>query len=200
MPNWCFTQYVADGPKDQLQRLYDTMKRLKEMPRPGLIENDFGSSWLGNLVAELNEGVVPHGFRCRGYYYGLELEDDILRFDTETAWWEADDTRHLIEDKFPGVKLYYCAEEFGCGAWGSNDVNHTYFDEQFYFSAEGYCGEDYMDGENYMDSLEDLISAVESTCGVTGLKTYEDCEQAVEAYEDCDGCGATIVRLTFDED
>lgn len=194
MPNWCYTQYVADGPKDQLQRLYDTMKRLEEMPRPGLIKNDFGSSWLGNLVAEINEGVVPGNFRCRGYYYNLELENGILRFDTETAWWEADDTRHSIEEKYPGVKLYYCAEEFGCCGWGSNDINHVYFGEEYYFSADGY------DGENYMESLEDLISAVESTCDVTGLKTYKDCEKAAEDYEGYDGCGATIMRLKFEED
>lgn len=194
MPNWCYTQYVAEGPKDQLQRLYDTMKRLQDMPRPGLIKNDFGSSWLGNLVAEINGGVIPDDFRCRGFYYNLELEDETLRFDTETAWWEADDTRHLIEEKFPGVKLYYCAEEFGCCGWSSNDINHVYFGEEFYFSATDY------DGENYMESLEDLTSAVESTCDVTGLKTYEDCEKAAEDYEDYDGCGASIMRLTFEED
>lgn len=193
MPNWCYTQYVAEGPKDELQRLYDTMKKLQDMRSPGLIANDFGSSWLGNLVATINDGIIPHNFRCRGYYYNLELSEGLIRFDTETAWWDADDTRHLIEEKFPGVKLYYCAEEFGCCGWSSNDVSHVYFDEEYYFSADEY------DGENYMSSLDELVQAVEDTCNVTGLKTYEDCKKAADQYEGYEGDGATVMKLKFED-
>lgn len=195
MPNWCYTNYIAEGPKDQLMRLHDTMKRLENMPCPGLIENDFGASWLGNLVADINDGVIPQNFRCRGSWNSLEYddEDNVLRFDTETAWAEADDTRHMIEQKFPGVKLYYESEEFGNGIWESNDVNHVYFREEYYFSSEDY------DGENYLESLDALIEAVEKTCGVTGLKTFSDCEEVADDYESEGGYGATIMQLTFEE-
>lgn len=38
MPNWCYTNYAAEGPKEQLQKLYDTMVSLAAMPTRGLLD------------------------------------------------------------------------------------------------------------------------------------------------------------------
>lgn len=138
MPNWCYTSYVAEGPKEQLQKLYDTMLSLAAMPPPGLLKNDFGSAWLGNLVMAL--GLNPYeqnNFRCRGDYSNVELQPNgNLTFDTTTAWCEADDTRRLIEAKFPGVRLFYISEEFGCCYWETNDIDGKYFTERYYYRNE----------------------------------------------------------------
>lgn len=196
MPNWCFTYYAAEGPKEHLQKLSDLMNHVASMPRPGLVENDFGSSWLGNLVTVL--GVDPltnPNLRCRGEYYNVDLnQSGYLTFDTMTAWCEADGTRHLIEEKFPGVHLYFISEEFGCNYWETNDVEGKYFSERYYFRAEDF--DDEHDG-NYYDTLPELIEAVEKATGESGLQTFEDCEAALQKHEDGD-YAYTLYRVSFE--
>lgn len=196
MPNWCFTYYAAEGPKDQLQKLCDTMTRVASMPPPGLINNGFGSSWLGNLVMAL--GVDPrkqNNFRCRGEYYNADLnQSGYLTFDTMTAWCEADDTRRLIEQKFPGVHLYYISEEFGCGYWETNDIQGKYFPERYYFSAEDY--DDAGDG-NYYESLEELLEAVKKATGLSGMLTFEECDAALQDFRDGD-YAYSLYRISYD--
>lgn len=196
MPNWCFTSYAVEGPKEQLQELSDTMNRIAAMPTPGLIKNDFGSSWLGNLVMAL--GIDPceqSNFRCRGEYYNVDLNlSGYLTFDTMTAWCEADDTRHLIEEKFPGVHIYFISEEFGCEYWETNDTEGKYFSERYYFVTE-----DYQDGDgNYYATLPELIDAINKATGLTGMKTFEDCENALQNYKSGDYDYA-LYRVNFEE-
>lgn len=196
MPNWCFTYYAAEGPKDQLQKLSDLMNHVASMPHPGLIKNDFGSSWLGNLVSAL--GVDPLSqpdLRCRGEYYSVDLnQSGYLTFDTMTAWCEANGTRHLIEEKFPGVHLYFISEEFGCNYWETNDVEGKYFSERYYFRAENFDDEN--DG-NYYYTLPELIEAVEKATGESGLQTFEDCEKTLQEHEDGDYAYA-LYRVSFE--
>lgn len=183
MPNWCYTNYVVEGPKEHLQKLYNIMTELKTMPAPGLIENGFGSSWLGNLVAALGvDPLAQSNFQCRGEYYNVDLNQfGYLTFDTMTAWCEADDTRYLIEEKFPGVHIYFISEEFGCDYWETNDVEGKYFSEQYYFMSEDVdaC----YDG-NYYDTLPELIEVVEKATATTGLQTFEDCYNTLLNHKD----------------
>lgn len=198
MPNWCFTQYVAEGPKEQLRRLHETMVTIAAMPFPGLIENDFGSAWLGNLVMTL--GVDPREesyFRCRGEYNVYDFDDkssDTLLFDTTTAWCEADDTRRLIEKIFPGVHLYFISEEFGCGYWETNDVQGKYFRDRYFLRTE----DDDATDEHYFETLEELADAVMGLTGLSGLSSFEECEQALENYRDSD-YAYSLLRVKFEE-
>ncbi len=196
MPNWCFTYYAAEGPKDQLQKLHDTMTRVASMPPPGLIENSFGSSWLGNLVMAL--GVDPlkqKNFSCRGEYYNVDLnQSGYLTFDTMTAWGEADDTRRLIEQKFPGVHLFYISEEFGNGYWETNDIPGKYFPERYYFQAEDY--DDACDG-NYYESLPELLDAIKEATGLSGMLTFEECDAALQDFRGGD-YSYSLYRVSYD--
>lgn len=200
MPNWCYTMYVAEGPKTQLQKLYDTMNAITAIPFPGIIENDFGSSWLGNLVMVLGLDPRNHSdFRCRGSFEDVTIDPDDgrLRFYTSTAWCEADDTRHLIEEKFPGVHLYFMSEEFGCGYWETNDTEGKYFRDRFYFQPE-----DYLDDDNYYEyyeTFEELLDAIEEATGLTGLTTFEECEKALENYRDGD-YSYSLYRIKFENE
>lgn len=194
MPNWCYTNYVAEGPKAQIKRLYDMMVCVKAMPSPGLVENGFGSSWLGNLVAAM--GIDPEKFdgRCRGEYYDIEIISDTeIAFTTMTAWCEADDVRHLIENKYPGVKLWYISEEFGCNYWETNDIDGKYFTDRY------YCRIDDTDEETYFSDLSEVVQKVEKYTGDT-LLTYQDVEIALNRYDeerDDDDC-STLLQVEFD--
>lgn len=195
MPNWCYTSYAVEGPKEQLQKLSDLMNRVAAMPRPGLIKNDFGSSWLGNLVSALGVNPLTNpNLRCRGEYYNVELnQSGYLTFDTMTAWCEADGTRHLIEEKFPGVHLYFISEEFGCNYWETNDVEGKYFSSRYYFQTEDYL---FSDG-NYYDSLCELRDAIGKATGLTGMCSFEECVQALQDYKNGDYAFA-LYRVSFE--
>ena len=82
MPNWCVTNYVVEGKKEELDDLYQKMKGLQGMEQP-LVENGFGQTWLGCLVQSL--GADPEDVGCRGNWDELERRDDTLRFDFWSA-------------------------------------------------------------------------------------------------------------------
>lgn len=54
MPNICTAFYVIEGEKKELDALYETMTSLQVMEQP-LVENDFGTTWLGCLVKAFYE-------------------------------------------------------------------------------------------------------------------------------------------------
>ena len=83
MPNWCNTSLVFEGDKQEIKTLYQTMKKLERRKRP-LVENGFGSNWLGCLVEALG-GHWKETY-CRGTWFSLKCQGNILRMETETAW------------------------------------------------------------------------------------------------------------------
>ena len=83
MPNWCNTSLVFEGDKQEIKTLYQTMKRLERRKTP-LVENGFGTNWLGCLVEALG-GHWKETY-CRGTWFSLECQGNILRMETETAW------------------------------------------------------------------------------------------------------------------
>lgn len=192
MPNWCYTDYVVTGPKEQVQRLKETMRRLEAMPTPGLVENGFGSTWLGNLVTELGEDW--NKIYCRGTWDSVEeWDENVLFFMTETAWGEMDEVRHLIERKFPGIKIYFQAEEMGMCVFETNDRDHDYFSAGYYLWIED---DDDPDGDLY-DSLEEVIDKVTEITKCEDLHTFADCKNALERhFEDSEIC-YTCMPITY---
>lgn len=185
MPNWCSTTYVAKGDPEQIGKLYDIMTELKAMPDPGLLPNDFGSTWLGNLVAKLDGD--PSKIYCRGKWFEEDptrIGETTLRFDTETAWGELDEVRHLIEEKFPKIKLYYKSEEPGMCDYYTNDKEGLFFANRYRVWIED-IGE-----TEYFDTLEELCEYVQKATEMKNLTTYAQCEEAIEDYtEDHNGLG-----------
>lgn len=57
MPNWASCSYAVTGEMNEVQSLYDRMKRLQEMTEP-LKSNGLGTTWLGNLVEDF--GIEYH--------------------------------------------------------------------------------------------------------------------------------------------
>lgn len=174
MPNWADTQYHATSDKEQLQKLHSIMSELENMKSPGLHENGFGSTWLGNLVIKL--GGDWKEIYCRGSWDNLILHDDgDVSFSVESAWDELDEVRHFIEEKFPDIKLYYQCEEPDIGIYTTNDSSGLFFTDRYYLWIEN--------GQtDYYSSLEDVIKAVESETGCKNLNTFDSCKKALESY------------------
>ena len=83
MPNWCYTSYVIDGKRKEVQSLFSKMNNLENRKKP-LVGNTFGKRWLGCLVTKL--GGDWQKVYCRGSWSDLDWNGSILRFNTETAW------------------------------------------------------------------------------------------------------------------
>lgn len=174
MPNWAYTQYIAVGDKEQLKKLHSVMDELECMKDPGLHENGFGPSWLGNLVIKL--GGDWEKTYCRGYWDNLLLHDDgTVSFSVESAWDEPNEVREFIEKNFPDIKLYYQCEESGMCIFKTNDDTGRYFPEKYYLWVE--------DGENeYYTTIEALANEVENITRSKNLKTLDSCKKALESY------------------
>ena len=128
MANYCNTSYVVEGNKEELDCLYQTMERLQNMEQP-LVENGFGTTWLGCLIAELGGNIED--YYCKGDWGGLERQGDTVRFATESAWQPPFDTMGLLQEKFPSLVFYFIAEEPGCEVFLKNDKEGKYFPENY---------------------------------------------------------------------
>ena len=178
MPNWCFTSYVVTGEEKEVCDLYEKMRSLEEREE-SLVENGFGKTWLGNLVTLL--GGDWNTIYCRGDWSDLTKDDDngALRFDTETAWCDADETIAFLQEKYPNLEFYFIAEESGMGYYATNDTAGEYFPQRYtvlpYDSGEEY---QYEEGEEqaFFDEITNL----------TGCKvnSFEEVEKAVHEYNE----------------
>ena len=130
MPNWAFSQYHAVGDKEQLKQLYDTMHELESMKDPGLCDNGFGSSWLGNLVVKL--GGNYEKIYCRGSWDNLSFND---------------------------CYLYFQCEESGNCIYETNDATGDYFPERFCFWVEDEDTEYYETLEDLTEAVEGITGS-----------------------------------------
>ncbi len=129
MANWCYTSYVVVGDANNILDLYRKLLSLLEVPSP-LIPNEYGCSWVGNLIALL--GGQNKEIFCRGLFSDVELEDSsILRFSVLSAWAELFEVRNFIEDYYGNIKMYFYAEEPGCNYYLTNDADGVFFKDRY---------------------------------------------------------------------
>ena len=172
MSNICFTTYKVVGCKDNVTKLYETIRDLDACKIP-LVENDWYNPqlWLGCLIKAL--GGNPDGIYCRGTITNYEMCGDILIIRTETSWKEMSETRHFIEACFSNLKIYYLEEE-GCERFYTNDVNRQYFKERYYL--EGF------DDNIYFETITEVAEYVKQIVGHKVEATFNTIVNALVAY------------------
>lgn len=172
MANWCYTSYVIDGKRKEVQSLYSKMNYL-EMRKKPLVGNDFGKTWLGCLVTKL--GGNWHEVYCRGSWSDLQYDGGTLSFNTVTANGPMNEVFKFIKNIYPSLEIYYCAEEDGWGYYATNDVQGLHFPERFKVESEWET--------EYPTSIENACSYVSKLIGKE-VKTREELEKAVEEWND----------------
>ncbi len=172
MPNWSQTSYVIKGDKRQVDSLYRIMKNLENMEK-SLLENGFGTTWLGNLVHRL--GADPSKVYCRGDWSNLEKKKGRITFDSEHAWARPYEVEDLIRERYEGLEIYFLTEELGMGIFQTNDEYGEYFTSTVIIDGEDSGMEYYTEDE-----------ALKALSEITGeeLTSWEDAEEAVKAYND----------------
>lgn len=173
MPNWCYTSYTFVGEEKELKELHDLMKGLEERSEP-LVENGFGTAWLGCLVEAL--GKKCGEIWCRGDWDNLEFSGDILKFTTETAWGAADEVMALICEKYPSLGYYFYTEEPGMGIYQTNDDTGEYYPDRYYVDL---CTGDGDYRQEYFTTLDDAIAWI----GKMSEREFKS-EDEVNAYFD----------------
>ena len=172
MPNWCSVSYKCVGDSKEVKSLYNVLEYINKR-KTTILKNGFGKWWLGNLVHKL--GGDWEKYRCRGEIIDYSLDGNVLTINQETAWCEQEGVRQIIEEKFPGIKVYFMEEEPGCEVFYTNDDSGDYFPERFFLNSYEGC--------EYFETIEE---AAEYVSEIVGRKVKTDIgaiHRALDAYE-----------------
>ena len=174
MPNWCTTEYYVVGSKKELSDLNEKMEKL-ENRKESLVKNDFGNTWLGNLVESLGgdwEKVYCRGqWMCRVY----NKENNSLTFTTETAWKEMSEWREFIESCYKTIKILFVTEEPGCGIYQTNDLGGVFFKDKYVL--------DYTEDVEYFETIDQAVEFIEELIGLKiEDKTVNGIQEKLDEY------------------
>lgn len=140
MPNWCYTTIKIKGSSEEVKNLHDHIADAISENRE---ENGFGKGWIGNLVIYM--GYYWKEFDCRGEICSMELHDDMLEIQTETAWNPCLDIFYEASKKFsPKAELYYVAE---CPEESWFTTNDPSMKDNYYLEVFDDAYEDYFNQE-----------------------------------------------------
>ena len=178
MPNWCLSSYVVTGDEKEVCDLYEKMHSLEEREE-SLVKNDFGKTWLGNLVTLL--GGDWKTIYCRGEWYELEKDDDnsALRFDAWSAWSDPDEVIDFLQKHYTNLEFYFIAEEPGNNYFVTNDAEGEYIPERYSVLGYDSCEEFFYElGEEreFMNVVSELVGHK--------INTMEEVMSAVSDYNE----------------
>lgn len=171
MPNWCDTTYKCVGDPKEVRALHKVLKYI-DRRKTTIVRNGFGKWWLGNLVTKL--GGKWEDYCCRGEITGYSFDGDILEITQYTAWCEQEGVRRIIQEKFPGIKVYYREEEPGCEVYYTNDTTGDYFPETYFLDS--------YDEQQYFETIEEAAEKVTEIVGCTVEATVNAIQEALEKY------------------
>ena len=82
--------------------------------------------------------------------------------------------RRIIQEKFPGIKVYYREEEPGCEVYYTNDTTGSYFPEAYFLDS--------YDEQQYFETIEEAAESVSEIVGCTVEATVNAIQEALEKY------------------
>lgn len=190
MPNWCKNTQVIMGPKSEVYKLYEL---LKKWTKKTYMPNGFEEKGLSNIVAcaglKRKDEDIENGVECRGmvitdFTYKEDNENSKLYFETETAWKPMPEMWYKILEKYaPNCEYLYCSEEPSMGIYESNDVERKIFKDE-YFVDTWYDDDEkselqkYFPDTGYEYKAEDIKKGIQKTLQTTEI----DMEELIERF------------------
>lgn len=116
MPNWCTTYITINyDDEEKIKKLYENLEKWTER---NYIENDFGPTWLGNIVLGSGIGTVNRDketdISCRGNLCYMDYYKNSINIQTETAWVPMMNLWKKLVDKYlPDAEILFTANEPG---------------------------------------------------------------------------------------
>ena len=174
MANVCMVSYQCEAKKEQLEELNAVLNLLKAM-KASVVRNDRGRLWLGCVVNQL--GGDWHDVECRGEVVDFGYKGGTsLWMEQETDWCEQEGFRKFLENRFPGLKVFYLEIEPGEG-WGrTNDSEGKYFPERYYLSSS--------EGFTFFNSLAEAAAAASQILGLDISPDFDVISSALDAFTD----------------
>ena len=177
MPNWCFTNITLNcKSNDVAKRVHD---KIDQWTSTNAIENGFGENWLGNVLInsgcrkgeEINTTNCP---RCRGDIVWLDVSENQVNIQTETAWSPMMEMwREVCEKAFPeeDIEIIYTSEETGMWEFYTND---PYYRDKYIFSNGNH-----IEYEETEDGVREILLAhvpvgFRTSCFCMDVKTLLD--------------------------
>ena len=161
MPNWCYTEYVFKGNPKEIDLFHQKIDEWAkdDTNSPFHVDNDFGDSWLGNIVNNSMEDLEAYNkTRCRGSLIDSDIiEPGMLYLSTETAWCAAPLMWLAILKKLNlnSIRMAFYEEEPG---WGLFNI---YDPDNIAFSNNLYQVEVFGDALEELEKIEGMVSEVE---------------------------------------
>ena len=183
MANWASTAYAIEGPKETLEKIREAIVKAIETK-----DNRYEEyKTCDNLGITYEETKVRLG--------GLiEEEPDYddkgaLRFFAEERW-GLQEFNELLEQRFPGIKVYWIVEESGCEVYATNDKEGKYFPERYWVDT---C----IDGNYQSEYFQFESSVYKWLHGITGgrVRSAEDAEKFNSDYEDSEGADDNFIYI-----
>ena len=171
MPNWCSTTYKCAGEPKDINALYSMLKYIDKR-KTTVLKNGFGKWWLGNLVHLL--GFDWEKYYCRGEITDYDIDGNVITIWQETAWGEQEGVREAIETAYPSIKVYYIAEEPGCGVFCTNDSNREYFSERYFLDS--------YEDTDYFGTIEEVADKVSEIVGYEVKPCLNEAQDALDRY------------------
>lgn len=160
--NWCSNETIVFGPKDALDRfVHDFKDAISSNPSFKRVKNDFGDEWLGNIFSMAGIDPLSKNIRCRGFITDVDDyngEEFIFRY--ESAWGPIIESIDLLLEKY-GLKEVTYYEQIDFGDYGSNDVEHVYFDDKYYVDVCYRKDEELNYIDEYVKTDEGLLNLFE---------------------------------------
>lgn len=179
MPNWAYTSYAVEGPKETLQKIEQAI-----LHHP-VVENSSGD-WEGNVLEALDIKWVSrdqdreNGLYMRGFIHEkpwwIDDSHSALRFCADEAW-GATDLNEALEQNLP-VKVFYSVEEEGEGIYATNDKEGKYFPDRLYIDT---CIDGNYESEYFPTDEEALEWLRGHTKGK--IKDWDDIDKFNEEHE-----------------
>lgn len=176
MSNTCMNTIRIEGPEKDLLDLKDHINAVRKDEKAKHYRNLYLLLLrLGYPQSEAEEFDIREDFTGGD----AEIENGILKLDTESAWrfqssgWEA------VRKKFPAVSIYYLAEELGNDIFETNDTARRHFPYK-------YCLDwwDEQEGNGETEYFADDCSLIEYVHDNfdSAVGTFEQAQKALQSY------------------
>ena len=194
MPNWCTTDIVMVGTKENVNKLYDDLRRQQAVSRKGTTEDQWSflnhGNWLGYVVQELL-GKNWEEMDCRGTVESVDtptpMEDGSgdwrLQMLWVVAWCPCYQLQKELAAKY-GLKLYFLAEEGGNLVYETNDTDGYWFSgrykwqEEYFDSFEALAADFITEYGGEVRDIEHLQERMKNE--ITEEDEYGDCYNYIE--------------------
>lgn len=172
MANYCYSTYRITGETSELDTLYRLMKRLEKEKENG--------NWVGHIVESLNEKIPEHLY-VRGWWSELEMEDDCICFQLESAWDPIYEAWDFICSKYETLSAYFIGEESGCEVYLKRDhPEKGWFKDNYYLDI---CTPDDEYIHEYFTNIDDAFRFIERITE-SNIITCEDIEGLNSAWSE----------------